>query len=181
MSRRFQGIALFSPVLLCGPLSSGAAQEFCVTCTDPDAVYRCAIQDGKPGGAQPLQLRCVTALAKEGGHATCSIKHGTVFECDGPLKRIPSSASDSPPPPSQVVTGKSGEASQAGQPPPPQTEPRTVVELAKQASDATSNQMKKAGQSVANSAKTAGEVFVDAMKKSWECLSSLFFRCGAGR
>jgi hypothetical protein len=177
MTHRLQGIASLSLVLLCGPLSSAAAQEFCVTCTEPTAIYRCSIQDGRPGGAQPLQLRCVTALAKEGGHATCSIKHGTVFDCDGPLKRIPFSDSDIPPPTSQAEASISTETSQAGQTPSPQTEPRTMVELAKQASDATSNQVKKAGESVANSAKTAGEVVVDAMKKSWECVSSLFFRC----
>jgi len=177
MTHRLQGIASFSLVLLCWPLSSAAAQEFCVSCTEPNAVYRCSIQDGRPGGAQPLQLRCVTALAKEGGHAACSIKHGTVFDCDGPLKRIPFSDSDSPPPASQAEAGKSAEASQPAQTQSPQTEPRTIVELAKQASDATSDQVKKAGQSVAYSAKTAGEVVVDAMKKSWECVSSLFFRC----
>src|SRR5215470_19857168 len=72
-------------------LAAGSAegQEFCVACSDPPGIYRCVIDGAQPRGGQSLQMLCVTAMAKEGGHATCSVKRGTVFECDGAVKRIP--------------------------------------------------------------------------------------------
>src|SRR5436190_14434783 len=71
-------------------LASGTAvaQEYCVACSEPNGLYRCVIDGAQPRGGQSLQLLCVTAMAKEGGHATCSVKRGTVFDCDGPVKRI---------------------------------------------------------------------------------------------
>ena len=77
-------------------MGQAEAQEFCVACTEPTAVYRCVIEGARPGGGQPLQVLCVTIMAKEGKHATCGIKRGTVFDCDGPVKRVPWSAADLP-------------------------------------------------------------------------------------
>ena len=68
---------------------SAAGQEFCVACSDPPGIYRCVIDGAQPRGGQSLQLLCVTAMAREGGHATCSVKRGTVFDCDGIVKRVP--------------------------------------------------------------------------------------------
>src|SRR5215468_11854278 len=72
-------------------LGTGSAegQEFCVACSDPPGIYRCVIDGAQPRGGQSLQMLCVTAMAKVGGHATCSVKRGTVFDCDGAVKRIP--------------------------------------------------------------------------------------------
>src|SRR5262249_46378509 len=72
-------------------LAGGSAegQEFCVACSDPPGVYRCVIDGAQRRGGQSLQMLGVTAMAKEGGHATCSVKRGTVFDCDGAVKRIP--------------------------------------------------------------------------------------------
>src|SRR6516164_8994923 len=68
---------------------SAEGQEFCVACSNPPGIYRCVIDGAQPRGGQSLQMLCVTAMAKEGGHATCSVKRGTVFDCDGVVKRIP--------------------------------------------------------------------------------------------
>src|SRR5258708_26648467 len=68
---------------------SAQAQEYCVACSEPPGLYRCIIDGAQPRGGQSLQMLCVTAMAKEGGHATCSVKRATVFECDGTVKRIP--------------------------------------------------------------------------------------------
>src|SRR5215510_8387944 len=79
-------------------LGAGSAegQEFCVACSDPPGIYRCVIEGAQPRGGQSLQMLCVTAMAKDGGHATCSVKRGTVFECDGAVKRVPWAALDAP-------------------------------------------------------------------------------------
>ena len=67
-----------------GALAGGAAaQEYCVSCSEPNAVYRCVIEGARPGGAQSLQVLCVTTMAKEGGHATCAVKRGTCSTATG--------------------------------------------------------------------------------------------------
>lgn len=142
--------------------SSGArAQEYCVACSEPSAIYRCVIDNAQPGGAQPLQVLCITAMAKAGGHGQCAIKRGTVFDCTGPVKRVP-------------WTGAAGEtpAPLAPPKPPEQTAsdpkepPKTVQELADRANKQTSEDVKK-----------AGETLKDNAKKTFECVTSLFFKC----
>lgn len=171
--------------LLAGPAS---AQEYCVACSEPGALYRCIIEGAQPGGAQSLQMLCVTTMARQGGHATCGVKRGTVFDCNGIVKRIPWSASEAP------RTPGSGEslpwASQptpapepAAAPPPPapspplatppahpatapEQPPQTVLEMAKRANEDTARQMKK-----------AGDTMKEATKKTWDCVVSFFKKC----
>jgi hypothetical protein len=147
------------------------AQEYCVACSEPSGLYRCVIEGAQPRGGQSLQMLCVTAMAKEGGHATCSVKRGTVFDCDAAVKRIPWAVLDSGPPPDtpQPPVAQPSATPPAPKPVPaagpnPATEapPQTMVDLAKQANEKTAEQMKKAGESV---------------KKSWDCVFSFFTRC----
>jgi|SRR5215470_18815298 len=152
-------------------LGAGSAdgQEFCVACSDPPGIYRCIIDAAQPRGGQSLQMLCVTAMAKEGGHATCSVKRGTVFDCDGAVKRIPWTALE---PLSQPEASTSRDAPAvpakpaAPAAPAPDAPPQTMVDLAKQANEKTVEQMKKAGESVKQ-----------ATKKTWDCVVSLFTRC----
>src|SRR5262245_12908701 len=81
-------------LLLALGAGSAEGQEFCVACSDPPSIYRCVIDGAQPRGGQSLQMLCVTAMAKEGGHATCSVKRGTVFDCDGAVKRLSWSAGE---------------------------------------------------------------------------------------
>jgi hypothetical protein len=141
------------------------AQEFCVACTEPTAVYRCVIEGARPGGGQPLQVLCVTTMAREGKHATCGIKRGTVFDCDGPVKRVPWSAAELP-------VEAPGTATAADKPEPdPNEPPRTIVEMVKRANE------QKASDAARNPPKSPGEAIGDATKKSWDCLTSLFKEC----
>lgn len=146
-------------------IGQAEAQEFCVACTEPTAVYRCVIEGARPGGGQPLQMLCVTTMAREGKHATCGIKRGTVFDCDGPVKRVPWSAAELP-----VETP--GAATAAGKPEPdPKEPPRTIVEMVKRANE------QKASDTAKDPSKSPGETIGDATKKSWNCLTSLFKDC----
>src|SRR5262245_7118735 len=43
-------------------VASAEAQEYCVACADPPAVYRCVIEGARPGGSLPLSVLCVTAM-----------------------------------------------------------------------------------------------------------------------
>jgi hypothetical protein len=159
---------------LCAGLSAcgaAGAQEYCISCTQPNAVYRCVIEDARPGG-QSLTRLCLTALSREGGHASCSVKGGTVFDCNGAVKRVPWAAQEpgrvaepapSEPQPSQAPGSKA----------PPKGEPKTVVDLAKQANE----NMQKANEGMQEQAQSAGQAIGKATKKTWECMLSFFFRC----
>jgi hypothetical protein len=157
------------------------AQEYCVACSGPNALYRCVIEGAQPRGGQSLQMLCVTTMAKEGGHATCSVKRGTVFECEGAVKRVPWAALKTPqesdatqPQPGaiQVAPTPGPTASPAHTPAPaapvpaPEAPPQTLLELAKRTNDKTAEQIKKAGETV-----------MDATKKTWDCMTSFFTRC----
>ena len=150
------------------------AQEYCVSCTQPNAVYRCVIEDARPGG-QSLTRLCLTALTKDGGHAACSLKGGTVFDCNGPIKRVPWTAQESG---GRVLEpAAAANATAAGAKPDPKSdpkgEPKTMVDLAKRANE----NMQKAGEDAKEQAQSAGQAIGNATKKTWECMFSLFFRC----
>jgi pyruvate/2-oxoglutarate dehydrogenase complex dihydrolipoamide acyltransferase (E2) component len=182
MWRFGQASSVFVGLFCCVLAGRADAQEFCVACTEPNAVYRCVIEGAQPGGGQPLQMLCITAMAKQGGHGTCGIKRGTVFDCDGQVKRIPWSSLSPPAPGQPAAPGKQS----ALEPPPPaqaaepkanpDEPPQTVLELAKRANENAAEQMRKANEN----AKSNAEAFAKATKKTWDCMTSFFTRCTAG-
>jgi hypothetical protein len=177
--------SLFLGLFCCLAAGGAGGQEYCVSCTEPNAVYRCVIDGAQPGGNQPLQVLCITTMAKQGGHATCGIKRGTVFDCDGPVKRIPWAELNSPSPPASSGRQSAAEPSPppgwtAETKPDPQEPPKTVLEMAKRANEKTAAQLKQANDNMKEQAKATGEAFAKATKKTWECVTSLFTRCGAG-
>ena len=147
------------------------AQEYCVACTQPNAVYRCVIEDARPGG-QSLTRLCMTALTKDGGHANCSVKGGTVFDCNGPIKRVPWTAQETGRVAEPAAQEPANQAA-AGAKSAPKGEPKTVVDLAKRANE----NMQKANEEMKDQAQSAGQAIGKASKKTWECMWSLFFRC----
>ena len=184
MARIAQPIGAVLAVLTCLQVGPAEAQEYCVSCSEPNALYRCVIEGAQPRGGQSLQMLCVTAMAKDGGHATCSVKRGTVFECDGTVKRVPWAALNvpaqteaaapqpwaietAPPKPAPAASPVPSAAAPApAATPGPEAPPQTVLELAKRTNEKTTEQMKKAGDTVK-----------EATKKTWDCMLSLFTRC----
>ena len=126
-------------------------------------------------------MLCVTAMAKDGGHATCGVKRRHRVRVRrrgqagalGRAKSAPTARSRR----AQAQGGRTGRPS-PNQPPaprPPQlaaadpwaeAPPQTVLELAKRTNEKTAEQMKKAGDTVK-----------EATKKTWDCMLSLFTRC----
>lgn len=141
------------------------AQEYCVACTEPNAIYRCTISGARPGLSQSLQVACITALAKEGRHASCSVKRGaTVFECDGPVKIVTVGAdTGSGAPEPQVITQPKAEPA----PTDPKAPPATVAEAIKRAQTQSNEDMRKAGKATAT-----------FFERTFTCLGSLFTKCG---
>lgn len=185
MGRIAHAIGISLSVLTCLLAGQAQAQEYCVACSEPSALYRCVIEGAQPGGSQSLPMLCVTTMAKQGRHATCAVKRGTVFECNGAVKRIPWTASEAPrgpdaaqplpwasqppPRPEPAATPPPAVPSFAPPAPPapaPDQPPQTVLEMAKRANEDTAKQMKKAGETVK-----------DATKKTWDCVISFFTKC----
>ena len=167
------GLAIF---VLCALTARAEAQEYCVACTGPSAMYRCIIEGARPGGSQPLQMLCATAMAKEGRHAACNVKGGTVFDCTGPVKRVPWAAYNEP--------GGKGAAKEVPKLPAaeapaddPSQPPRTVEEMARRANQKTAEQIKKTNEDMKDQAESFGDKVEDTTKKTWRCISSLFTRC----
>jgi len=65
----------FAILMICVFAPNAPAQEYCVTCTGPDALYRCIIGgDVAPAARNDRgQLLCIKELAKSGQHASCSV------------------------------------------------------------------------------------------------------------
>ncbi len=130
-----------------------SAQEFCVACSGPTAVYRCVIGDARQAQGQPLQQFCTSTLTRQGGHAECGIRKGTVFDCDGPIKRI----GEAPP-----AHDKANQPSKTSAGP----EKPNVADGVRDLSRDTGKQMEK-----------TGEAAKGAAKSMWNCVTSLFKSC----
>jgi hypothetical protein len=173
LGTRSIGLALLT---LCAFMARAEAQEYCVACSGPSAVYRCIIEGARPGGKLPLQTLCVTAMTKEGQHASCALKGGTVFDCNGPVKRVPWAAYNEPGPKGHLTEPPKPLASQ----PPasdPNQPPSTIEEMAKRANQKTAEQLKKTNEDMKDQVESFGDKVGDTTKKTWRCISSLFTRC----
>jgi hypothetical protein len=169
-------LALTLLASLAGGVTAVEAQEYCVACTAPEALYRCVIANPQPGTAPSLQAACTTALAKQGQHATCAVKRGvTVFECDAPVRRI---ALGDPSP--AAAAGNAPVQATVAPPPPvpaadPKAPPKTLLEAAQRAKAASDKQLDQAGDTL----KDAGDATANFLQQSMRCLGSLFTKCGS--
>ncbi len=178
----------------CGLVLPASAQEYCVTCSGPDAKYRCIIEGNASAAARSSrgQLLCITELAKSGNHESCSVGRTTGEPCKGEPRTVMfTSAAEAalPPlgetPPSSTPPETESPALAAGQPAPPEAPtaaptnapPQTVEELAKQTVAASGKGLKKAGEAVTDTAKSTGSAVGNAVSKTWKCMTSLFSDC----
>ncbi|MEL6872642.1 MAG: hypothetical protein AAFO62_07585 [Pseudomonadota bacterium] len=162
----------------------------CVVCTEPLATYECVLPpklQAHAGGnkivRRGLHLACLSEIAKVRGHKRCGARRGKAGPCTGLIHTLQGTLGDQRPP--KVVTGKSGRATPAPTEktapaqngaalPEPRREqaetedapPKTMQELAEQATEKTGQQLDDAGKAIGNAA-----------KKSWTCLTSLFSNC----
>lgn len=164
--------------LAVGPASAG---ELCVTCADPAAVYRCSIEGDAPGTPTEtgLQLYCIKELASSKGHKSCSVDRTRKDPCEGSLVTLvrpaggsgPVAAPD--PAPDPAGNAPAGTQPVAAPAPSPKQPPATVEALAKE----TAEQSKKDWETTNAKLKESTQAVGGAVKKSWDCLVSLFARC----
>lgn len=155
----------FAGLVAAAAPSYAIAQEYCVACTEPSALYRCVIDDARPGVASSLQVACISRIARDGGHGQCAVKRGvTVFECDGIVKRISLAAEPVQPQPTAPpqVGAPPPAPAPAAAPQPADGPPKTVAEMAKRAKADSDRQWEKTG---------------NFFKKSLGCIASLFTKC----
>ena len=156
--------------------TSARAQEACVVCAGPDAIYRCTVEKSDKlarfGGAgdKALQHVCAKEMARQGKHEKCSVRRDTVgAACDGQPRMItianlleaapePAPAPVTPVPASAPPAAKPAEAK-------PQP-PRTLQELAERTGETSKQQIKD-----------GGDTFGDSAKRTWKCITTLFQKC----
>jgi hypothetical protein len=176
--------AALATLVVCGLASLASAQEYCVTCSGPEAQYRCRIGGDASVAARMSrgQLLCITELAKIGPHASCSVGRTTSQACVGELRTVMFPTTADPeaapvtewqPETTQVTAAPETEPAPSETEAPSEAPPQTVEELAKQTVTASGKGLKKAGEAVADTAESAGNV----VTKTWSCLSSLFSDC----
>ena len=166
--------------LLCHGAPARAA-EYCVSCSGPDATYRCKIEGTPDGsGEDPrAQLLCIRQLAESGAHESCSVARTASYPCPGDLWVIAGPVGEIVPPPATAEPAASpaapappADGNPDGQPD-PQAPPKTVKEGLKKAGETISGTAEKAGEQIGN----AGSAVGNAAKKTWNCLTSLFSDC----
>lgn len=184
-----------------------SAQEYCVTCTGPEATYRCLIGgDATPAARSSRgQFLCITELAKAGGHASCSAARGQATPCPGETRTVMFSLADpagglatgtvapepsvpagpgmsyAPGQPLPPVTVPAAPGPANAPPPPPHDTGSTPQQPQQNAVEDLANKTGKAmsdtGKAVGNAVNDTGKAVGNAVKKSWDCVASLFGNC----
>lgn len=151
-----------------------AAQELCVRCDSPSALYRCTIQNSEKAGefkgrGKAMEFICLNELARAGAHERCSVARDVGSVCLGDQR---------------VVDGV-GVRNSAGELIDPETSkaqaneraknepPRTLAEVARNTADLTKKTAKGAGDQI----NSAGEAVGGAVKKTFNCIFTLFTSC----
>jgi hypothetical protein len=142
------------------------AQEYCVACVEPAAVYRCQIANNGPAQTHPLKLACISALAKDGKHASCSVKAVTVLDCDGPVKKVDVLGK----PPAAGAAPSATEPYVIAAPKPPEPDPNAPPRTVEEA-------LRRAAKSTGDSASQTSDTLSKGAKKTWDCVTSFFKSC----
>lgn len=182
---RFSVVALMAATSVLFP-GIASAQGVCVECRGPERGYRCAVKDAERvqqfrGGVRAIEYLCISEIARVGGHESC--RAGTTYSgpCIGQLYEIDLAKAGG----DTVVTGKpssDGEGPAGGLPgkaggtavtAPEKGPPQTLEELARETVSKSKEKISSADEGV----RKAGDAVGGAVKKSWDCLTSLFSRC----
>lgn len=161
---------------------SAAAQGVCVECKGPDQTYRCTIKDGEKvqnirGAGRATEYICMTELARAGSHQSCRVSTSYAGPCIGTAREIDLARINLPAAPATDQAAPEGQAQAAGQPAIAQPEntgpPKTLEELARNTVSKSKEQMAAADETM----RKAGGAVEGTLKKTWNCVASLFSRC----
>jgi hypothetical protein len=168
------GATLLSAAAFC---QAPPRTQSCVTCSGPDASYRCEVEspDGKTISPERAQLFCIARLAKDGAHEACSVRRRDTTECTGLVRRYPFDgtllgleARPAEPPVDTALAPKDK---------PKPKEPATVVEASKEAVEASKRSLATINKTVNKTVNDGAEKTKSAAKSTWRCLKSFFSDC----
>lgn len=91
-SRMLLRAGLAAALLVLGAPVLAKDATYCITCTNPDQVYRCQVTGVGSRANDAVKLYCIIRTAKEGNHASCSAERDAkscqglakVYNYDGP-------------------------------------------------------------------------------------------------
>lgn len=161
---------------------SAAAQGVCVECKGPDQTYRCTIKDGEKvqnirGAGRATEYICMTEMARAGSHQSCRVSTSYAGPCIGTAREIDLAKINLPAAPATGQAAPEGQAQAPGQPAVAQPEnngpPKTLEELARNTVSKSKEQMAAADENM----RKAGGAVEGTLKKTWNCVASLFSRC----
>jgi hypothetical protein len=162
-----------------------SAQGLCVECRAPDRTYSCSVKDSERvsnvrGASKALEFLCASEIARSNRHESCRVGTsfsgpciGEPFEID--VARLGTDATSASPPLSQSQSGPSPATSPAVLPAQPAKTgpPKTLEELARNTVAKSKEHLDAADEGV----RRAGNAVGDSLKKTWDCVVSLFSRC----
>jgi|LNFM01.2.fsa_nt_gb hypothetical protein len=164
-------------------LASGSAiaQGVCVECKSPDQTYRCSIKDSEKvqnvrGVGRATEYVCMTELARLGSHQSCRVSTSYSGPCIGIAQELDLAklTPATTPSPGQMAPDGKPLSSEAPLPQPAKTgPPKTLEELARNTVSKSKEQISAADESM----RKAGGAVEGTLKKSWDCVVSLFSRC----
>ena len=169
-------IAAVLPALLAA--SAAQAQSVCVDCANPGRTYSCTVKNservaGIRNSGRALEFVCISELARMGGHETCRVSTAYAGPCIGQPQEIDMAKVGS----DAVVIGKPsdqpGGAPGAPVVPVRKGPPQTLEELARETMSKSKEQIAETDEKL----RKAGDAVGGAVKKTWDCLTSLFNRC----
>jgi len=171
--------ALAAVLAIAAVPSSAAAQAVCVDCADPERNYRCTVKDAERvqstrGIGRGLEFLCISEIARANGHRSCRVNTTFTGPCIGQhyeidLMRTGTDNAAAAPQPGE----KSADVAAKQAAPAPKGPPQTVEELAKDTMAKSKEQLSAVDEKM----RQAGSAVGNAVKKSWECLASLFKQC----
>ena len=133
------------------PSAQAASVDYCVTCKNPDEVYRCRVTGVGSKPSDALKLYCVIRMAKEGHHASCAAESATttcvglvkVLNYDGPA--LPENLTSDP---RVRRLEQKVERSQQDFAKPKGNEPKSLFELGGRAVSASKKGLRNAGSAI---------------------------------
>ena len=162
------------------PTRADSRTPLCIACSGPDAVYHCVIgSEGAPLADDATRLRCVTEIARAGGHQSCSVRRGSQAACSETARAFVLTApqqtlAPTPAPQARPAPPLPGPPRDPAAPPADaaarKQPPATVEELARQSG-------KTLGKSVERQLDNTGKTVGSAVKKTWDCVASFFSKC----
>ena len=174
---------MIAAAMLLPPLVADA-QEYCVTCKGPDTIYRCVIGGDATAAVRNSrgQFLCITELAKAGGHSSCSAARGQATPCPGETRTVMFTLGD--PGASPLEQPATTGATAPGQLAPVETMPAAPLAPPAPAPVQTTAPLEEKKTVVEDLASKTGKAVTDtgeavggAMKKTWDCVASLFGKC----